>query len=237
MTKDLTDNNYIRINTDHCALYLLLLGEFLRIHQYLFNRPLWVDESYLSLNIINKPLLELLFNKLQYQQLAPQTYLLITKIITMIFGCSEYSLRAFSLICGIVSLLLFYKTAKDLLNAGPRLIALFLFTTSQQLIYYSSEAKQYSLDVLIALILINLSYNAIKSNYDFKRTSYLSIAGFIAAWSSHSTILIFSGLYFGLLIDLILNKRFRHTKQLLIIGFLWGIGIFLYFQQTLHLCF
>jgi hypothetical protein len=49
---------------------IIFIGIILRLIQYGINRSLWLDESLLALNIVNKSLSELL-RPLDYNQIAP----------------------------------------------------------------------------------------------------------------------------------------------------------------------
>ena len=79
--------------------------------QYYANKSIWLDEAFLTLNIINRPYVELL-QPLSYGQYAPPGFLVIIKLLTEIFGTSEYTLRLSSLLCAACSPFLFYKILK-----------------------------------------------------------------------------------------------------------------------------
>ena len=87
---------------------IILLGAVLRISPYLSNRSFWNDEAMISLNIINRSFQQL-FNALDYNQGAPIGFLIVEKLLIKVFGESEYVFRLFPLICGILSLIIFYK--------------------------------------------------------------------------------------------------------------------------------
>ncbi|HEY9598539.1 MAG TPA: glycosyltransferase family 39 protein, partial [Cyanophyceae cyanobacterium] len=130
---------------------IISFGILVRLVQYLSNRSLWNDEAALALNIVNKSYLEL-FKPLDYEQGAPIGFLLVEKLAVQVFGNNEYSLRLFPLLSGIAALLLFYELAKRCISRQAVPIALTLFVGLDYLLYYASEAKQYSTDVAIALL-------------------------------------------------------------------------------------
>ncbi|HEX9378945.1 MAG TPA: glycosyltransferase family 39 protein [Gaiellaceae bacterium] len=129
---------------------LIALGAVVRVREYLANRSLWLDESFLSLNLIEKPI-EKLFGPLQFNQAAPPGFLLIEKLAIELFGPSEYVLRAFPLVCGLVAVPLFAALARQVLPPIAVPVALALFVLSSFLIYYSSEVKPYSADVAVTV--------------------------------------------------------------------------------------
>src|ERR1051325_5728529 len=135
---------------------LTLLGIVLRLRQYLTGRSLWSDEAMLALNIVNRNLIGL-FKPLDYNQGSPIGFLMIEKIFSFPFGRSEYALRFFPLIVGSASIWLFYLLLKRTTSGAGLLAALTLFVLNQRLIYYSSEVKQYILDVFITIGLLLLA--------------------------------------------------------------------------------
>jgi len=131
---------------------IIAFGILLRLAQYLFNRSLYLDEASISLNIIHRSFLGLL-QPLDYDQGAPIGFLMVQKLLVVSFGGSEYVLRLFPLVCGVVSVFLFYRMAKDYVDPKAVMFTLGLFAISNRLIYYSSEVKQYSTDVVVVLLL------------------------------------------------------------------------------------
>jgi hypothetical protein len=131
---------------------LLGLGVLLRLRAYLANRSLWLDEVFLALNIVDRQFSELL-QPLDEVQAAPIGFLFAERLAVNLFGTSEYSLRLFPLLCGIASLFIFWRLARQLLSPIGVVVGLAIFAVSRQLIYFSAEVKQYSLDVAAALLL------------------------------------------------------------------------------------
>jgi len=126
------------------------LGILLRVAQYVFNRSLWVDEASLALNIVDQPL-TYLFGQLHFAAAAPVGFLLTEGIVAKALGQSEYALRLFPLICGLLSIPAFIWIARRTLAGAAVPLATLLFVVADGLIYYSSELKPYSTDVSAAL--------------------------------------------------------------------------------------
>jgi len=178
---------------DILAYLIIGLGVSLRLIQYNFNRSLWLDEAFLALNILNRSLLGL-FHPLSYNQGAPVGFLIMEKIVVEVFNGSEYALRLMPLLFGIISLFLFYKLAQRYSNKFAILISLILFSVSWYLIYYSSEVKQYSSDVAIALLLLLLATRAIGTKkMGGDQATILGIIGAAAIWFSHPSVFILAG--------------------------------------------
>src|SRR5437870_13922111 len=58
---------------------IIFLGVALRLAQYLANRSLWLDESYLAFNIVQRSFSQL-FGPLDYHKVEPIGFLLIEKV-------------------------------------------------------------------------------------------------------------------------------------------------------------
>ena len=132
---------------------IFILAVFLRFKAYLFNVSFWFDESALALNIINRSFLGLL-KPLGYTQCAPYGFLVLTKLITKLFGTSEYAFRFLPFLASILSIPAFYFLSKKVLNKKwSILIANYLFVVNSWLLYYTKEFKQYSVEMFFAIIL------------------------------------------------------------------------------------
>jgi len=133
------------------ATILLAAGLVLRLRAYFAGRSLWLDEAMLALNLIRRDFAGLML-PLDYDQGAPLGFLLLQKGIILLLGSGELALRLVPLLAGCLALIIFAWLAFRLLPRAGALVALALFSFSPSLIFYSAEAKQYSLDVLLAVL-------------------------------------------------------------------------------------
>ena len=217
----------------YSTLLIISLGIILRLSQYLYNRSLWLDEAHLANNIINLSYVELTnYIKGVY---APIGFLWTEKFFSQLLGHSEYSLRLFPLLSGILSLFLFYKLSKYFLNNKSALIALSLFVLTDSLIYYSSEVKQYSSDVLFFLIiyLTMIGYQRIKNK---KMTSLFlpAIVGMLSVWFSQPAIFILSGLGLTFLLSAFIKRHLPQLKYYTFITSCWIISFLTYYFSFLR---
>ena len=138
------------------GLILIVVGTILRVRQYLFNRSLWMDEAFLSSNIVPRSYGALL-EPLNDDQGAPIGFLLIEKLATAAFGNSEYALRLVPLLAGIAALPLFYFAARRIVGRTAALTGLGLLAFSRPGIYYSTEVKRYSVDLAVTVLILLLA--------------------------------------------------------------------------------
>jgi 4-amino-4-deoxy-L-arabinose transferase-like glycosyltransferase len=78
-------------------------------------------------------------------------YFLILRGAILLFGYSEFALRFFSLACGVISVALIITLGTRLFNRAVGMIAGALLTFSAYQVWYSQEAKMYTLITLLAL--------------------------------------------------------------------------------------
>ena len=214
----------------HAAVTLLMLfGALLRLRQYLTGRSLWADEAMLALNIVDRDLIGL-FKPLDYDQGAPLGFLFVEKIVNIFLGRNEYALRLFPLLLGISAMLLFYLLLKRVVhsNAGI-LIALALFVFNPRLIYYSSEVKQYILDVFVTITLLLVAAPLLEAQGSKKNFAQLALAGFLALWFSHPALFVLAGIGLTLVIIYFRRHEYAGLRYVLGMGALWIATIgFLY---------
>ena len=200
---------------------LIGIGVVLRVARFIDNRSLWLDESTLALNIVNRSFGQLL-DPLSFEQGAPAGFLAAEKLAIKAFGDSEYALRLPPLLAGLVALILFWLIARRLLPRPAAILALAFYVVLEPLIYYSTELKQYSFDVAVALGLI---YLALVLRVDQSRRVLqafaLGIAGAALMWLSFSSVFALAGIGIGLSVSAAARRDWPGLRTLVIPAGLW----------------
>jgi hypothetical protein len=199
---------------------IICLGVVLRLTQYSLNRSLWVDEAALALKIIDRSFAGLL-QPLGDSQSAPIGFLVLEKLAVIALGNNEYALRLPPCLSGMVSLFLFYRVAKRCVKPKAVSIALGLFAISNQLIYYSSEVKQYSSDVVIALFLYAVTMYIRRKSLTIPRIALFGVVGATAIWLSHPAVFILAGVGVSLTLFCVHRKEWTRAGRLSIVCLLW----------------
>lgn len=123
-------------------IYLILaFGFFLRLIS--LNQSLWLDEA-TSANAANMGLAKLLavFSPGDFH---PPLYYLFLNFWTNLFGSSEIVLRFPSIIAAVGTIYVLYLIGKELVDKKVGVVAALLLGTSGLHLYYSQEARMYSL--------------------------------------------------------------------------------------------
>jgi uncharacterized membrane protein len=132
---------------------LVAIGATIRILQYVSNRSLWLDESLLALNLLDKSFGGL-FGQLEFSQGAPPGFLVAERLVASAFGYSEFALRLLPLLAGLAALIAFVSLARRVLQPVAVPVAVGVFALSNGLVYYSSELKPYSFDVAATVVIL-----------------------------------------------------------------------------------
>ena len=173
------------------------LGILLRIARYAMNYPLWWDEAFVSVNFIRRGYLDLL-RPLDYGQVCPILFLWAELTVVKLLGFSEWSLRLFPLVCGIVSVVLFRYAASRVVRGVPLLLAVAIFAMAYHPIRHAADVKPYASDLLAALGLLALAFDWWLDPQRAGRMWALAAVAPLAIALSHPAIFVAGGIALGL---------------------------------------
>ena len=168
--------------------FFLALGVLLRVLEYSDNRSLYKDEVSLLENLTARPILDF-HSTLTEEQLAPPGFLLIERLMARIPVDPRWSGRLLPLICSVASVFWFRRVARAYGSPRAVPIAQGLFAMADWLVYYASEIKQYSTDLLLALIALDLTAR-IAAGGSRRRGPILALAvlGLVGVWFSYTLV-------------------------------------------------
>lgn len=209
---------------------IALLGIIFRLKSYLYLPSLWHDECSLAVSIITRNISGM-FMPLEHNQCAPLLFMMLTKIVTALFGEGEFQMRLIPFLSGILSIFVFYILSKKVLSTKFSVaVALLLFVINANLIYYSAEFKQYSTDLLIVMWAV-----IVLSNLNFKTNSYKKLLGY--SLSSIIFLLLSFPAAFAIFASFICSifnsEKKSYTKMFTYLLPIFGIG-FVYYLFVLH---
>lgn len=168
---------------------LVVLGTGLRLRQYLARRSLWNDEAALALNVVRRGYRDLL-KPLDIDQGAPLGFLWAQRTAVNLFGNTEFALRLVPLCGGVVALVLFAVLARRVLSPWAVAVAVLLFATLGPLVYYSAEAKQYSTDVAVTVLLLLATVVLLDHQVSTSRAIGWGALGCASVLFSHPAVIV-----------------------------------------------
>lgn len=111
-------------------------------------QSLWYDEA-VTVFLVEQPL-EAMLRALPSTETAPPLYYLVAWVWVRLFGSSDPALRSLSAVAGTLTVPVVYAAGRALVSHRVGLITAMLAACSPLLVWYSQEARAYSLLVLLS---------------------------------------------------------------------------------------
>jgi mannosyltransferase len=137
---------WVKSNPVSVIFFIIILSSALLRFYNLGFQSLWYDEA----QGINECQYSL--NDMCNSSNQPPLYFFVERGWIAIFGTSEISVRFPSAIFGIISVISIYFLGKNLVDKNVGLVTAFLLTISRFAIWYSQEARSYSLYMLLSIL-------------------------------------------------------------------------------------
>lgn len=148
-------------------LLIILTGTLLRLYQ-LGSNSLWFDEA-ISVWFANESLGNILIKQTSGDVHPPFYYILLSLWINVL-GNGEFDIRLLSAIFGILSIPLLYLIVKNLFGNLPALISALILAISPFHIYYSQEARMYSILTFCVLLSIFFMVKILSIGKELRQT-------------------------------------------------------------------
>jgi hypothetical protein len=202
-------------NTKILIFLITILGAILRIYK-ISERSIWLDEA-ITAQVSQSGIIGIILNRAQ-TGIHPPFYFILIYFWTRIFGCSETSLRSFSLIFGVLSIPLLYKLVNKICDRATAIISSLLFSLSPFLIYFSQEARMYPLFTFLALLSLNYVYDLVSRKFSKKNLIKILIINSLLLYTHFfSSLLILAE---NIFIFITQKKNFKNIKSWLITQFI-----------------
>jgi len=165
------------------VFFLVIIGASLRVFNLGAASP-WLDET-ITYDRALASVTDII--KASYGwDIHPPTYYVILHYMVKL-GHSPEALRLFSVICGVLSIPIFYWLAREIFgNQRDAIVATLLLTLSAYQIRYSQEGRMYTLFFLVSLLALLFFYRAFKreQNRDWFLWAGLGVINFYVHYFS-----------------------------------------------------
>jgi len=196
-------------------LVIIAAGAFFRVLN-LGQACLWLDETITYDRAISS--IPQIVRASYGWEVHPPTYYLILHFMVKL-GESAAALRLFSVICGVLSIPVFYFLGREILGKREAVVAALLLALSAYQIRYSQEARMYTLFFLVSALAIWFFYRAFcrQQKRDWFLWAGCSVASFYVHYYTVFLIAAQLAFYAGSLIQQKTYRRFlsRHRTFLL----------------------
>lgn len=184
----------------------VLLGAAASALRFALRYPIWPDEAFLAINLARRSAAGVL-EPLAYHQVAPPAFLLLEWSMVQVLGFSEWVIRLLPFLAALASLVLFRAVALGLARGWPAVLAVGVFSTSYWIVRHGAEAKPYTIDLCVCLLLL---WTALR--WDRSRRPWRWIAG-LAGLCAIAFALSFPAIFVGGATTLFVAARARERRR------------------------
>jgi mannosyltransferase len=186
---------------------LTVIGLALRLYHLDFN-SIWLDEAY-TYSIAKLTFIKI-FENTVVGEFNPPLFIMLERIM-LFFGNNEFILRLIPALMGTATIPVMYYIGKEFKNEYCGVVTAILMTFSQFAIFYSQEARAYSMMLFLVAVVMYASLKLIKVNLKtdsgLKNVKIFSIVfgifASLAIWTHFYTLIPI----FVLLIFIIFKQR------------------------------
>jgi 4-amino-4-deoxy-L-arabinose transferase-like glycosyltransferase len=160
-----------------------------RALRYLLTFPIWGDEAFVSLNLLDRDYLGLL-RPLEYKQVAPVLFLWAESAVYHLLGGAELALRLLPFLAGLGSLALFWRLARSMANEAAWVLSMGILAVAYYPVRHSCEIKPYSFDLLMSLALLVPAANWLRAPEQLKWLLILTAMVPVALGASYPAVFV-----------------------------------------------
>lgn len=195
----------------HRAALVLIIAVGIVLRLLTLSQPMRYDESVTYLEFVRYPLAQAL-SRYDY----PNNHLfhtLLAKATVSVFGNEPWALRLPAFVAGVLAVPFSYAVARVLYGARAALIAAALVASSGVLALYSTNARGYSIVVLVFLALVLLAAQLIRSPSRRVWVAFAVISA-IGVWTIPVMLYPLGAVSLWLALSLIVGGRHRELLSL-----------------------
>ena len=186
---------------------------------YLNARPLWNDEECVFFSVKSYTVRQMFGEPLLAIQVFPRLYLFFIQKFSSLFNFHVLALRFLPFVCMMSAFFIWLKLASyEIKNKLEYLTYVLSWTASSMLLYYASELKQYSMDVMAAALYLIFIYGQENLQKKLSRKFYYSlliVLPFLGWFSYPSYLFAFIVLYNFMMAA---QRDRREKKSLFVFG-------------------
>ncbi len=228
---DWKQQNNIKKTADIAGLLLILAGLGVSIHMNCVGRSLWLDEAMLAYSFSKRSLFGLTSGVFEWDQSAPVLYLYLVKLLTVLFGNTEFVLRSFSIFAYVAVLFLSGYAAKRLFGIKYPILAAAFLANMNFILKYSNEFKQYLSECIWVLLVLVLYYLYKERGLAFWKMA----AGFMVfIWGANPACFFIGGVLLYEFVDGLVKKDRLRVRNSILTGIGVGVSFVIYYFYWLR---
>ena len=218
------------LTVKRCLMIVVISGLAWRLLRYFLNFEISVDEAYIMNNVIPRSYGELL-DPLDYAQVSPPAFLWATKIFDSLFK-NEWGVRLLPLLAGVGGVVVFWGLCKEVLRGAARWVSWAIFSISYVPVAQSTCAKGYTIDLLVAMLMLWLMLRWLRGGRRARELVWLGLCAPVFVWFSFTSVFVIGAISL-VFIAYFFKERGRMDWRNVIAGFAFmalagGSAIWLY---------
>ena len=215
----------------HLIIILLVITGLLYRLPYL-RMGLWRDEASTYFNIVPNTF-EVILSRIAYTELNPPAFYLFMKQWVITFGADQELFKIPSLLFGVLLIPSIYLLGSIVSSQRTGIIAAVIATFHPQAIYYSQEARPYTLSMLLCCLTLIAYLHILESpKYKLLRSIGFTLICCLSFYTQY-TGLIF--IFAFVLVTLILQLRKKLSHRIALIIHTTILAAFLLFTSWLNI--
>jgi len=197
-------------------LIITIIALFLRLFM-LGNQSLWLDEAFVYSQIKTDSISEVYSNVMANEGHIGPLYHILNNLFCRLFGYSEWSFRMPSAIYGTIAVILVYIIARALKGNITALFSAVLMAFSPVHVWYSQEARMYSLWVMFILFAVFIFIKILKGKRQ-RLWILFTIFASLSIWTFLNSVFVFAalGLYLVIFIRRYKKEFCYYTLSVLV---------------------
>jgi len=217
-------------STLSATLGFVALGVVLRVLQYSIPRSLWFDEARNAAEILKDHWWLML--PPHSAQPTPFGFLWLERGVVALLGEGELALRLFPLLAGLGALAVAARLAHQSLRGWAAPLAVAMLALSAPAVYFSTEVKQYSSDLLVGL-LIALAFANYQSSEKALRAVLFGLLGALAVWISYTSVFYLAVAGTMLVVRRLHRRDWRGSVLCVGMGSMWLASFALHYRVAI----
>jgi mannosyltransferase len=213
-----THNKFV--TPTNLIIVLTLIGFLIRFFNIDFN-SIWLDEgSTFSFSHPSKSFMDI-WALTASGEFNPPLFHWIEHIMLVAFGSTEIVLRFMPCVFGTLAIPVVYFIGKEIYSERVGIVSAFLVTISAFHVYYSQEARAYTLLMLIMSLFIYF-YIKYKKTNSWKYAALVGVCASLGYWTHFWSLVVIAPIFVFMMVDVVKKKN---KESFIPIGIASGIAI------------
>lgn len=224
------NKNFFSIIIEIALLPVCIYGVYKSFWMNTVGVSFWLDEAMLAFSFSKRSIWTLTSSIFEWNQIAPVGWLYVNKIISILFGNTEFTLRLFSIFSFAITIFLIYHISNRYFHLRLPLLGSAYIASLSFALQYSIMFKPYISDGMFAMITIvaylrykeranregsNLYLKMANHSGIDRRTWFLGILWAVLVWFSNPVCFVAG----GLILSEMLFTLIQGIRKILKVGF------------------